>query len=393
MKANLFLVGVLVMAGFVNAQETHPEAVARKGVVSNPLHQSRSSETVCLNWEALKKTIPGLTKDNVVVVEPDTELLYVTQIVDLDDTAELLFQTDLAPGAKKQFRVMKRSDSQALPTAERKTYGRFVPERSDDFAWENDLIAFRMYGPALWNDAVNSGVDCWLKRVTYPIIDKWYGQMSEKTYHTDWGEGYDPYHVGKSAGCGGLRIVEDGHYLYSNVFDTWKVLANGPIRTVFELTYDTSWKAAGKNMTETKRITIDLGQRLCRFESRFTGPDAAAIKQFAVGVTTHDGKAQSGADLAKGLAWCWETIDELGLGTAVLVVNPDVKQTMIIGSKDKDESHVFLLADNTPSSVITYYTGYGWEKAGAFTTLETWQTYLENFKTCMDNPVTVQFTD
>ena len=26
-------------------------------------------------------------------------------------------------------------------------FGRFVPEREDDFAWENDKVAFRVYGP------------------------------------------------------------------------------------------------------------------------------------------------------------------------------------------------------------------------------------------------------
>ena len=30
-----------------------------------------------------------------------------------------------------------------------KVYGRYVPERKDDFAWENEYAAFRMYGPAL----------------------------------------------------------------------------------------------------------------------------------------------------------------------------------------------------------------------------------------------------
>ena len=30
-----------------------------------------------------------------------------------------------------------------------KVYGRHVPERKDDFAWENEYAAFRMYGPAL----------------------------------------------------------------------------------------------------------------------------------------------------------------------------------------------------------------------------------------------------
>ena len=52
---------------------------------------------------------------------------------------------------------------------------RFVPERKDDFAFENDKVAFRIYGPTLRDSKENSGVDCWVKRVDYPIIDKWYG--------------------------------------------------------------------------------------------------------------------------------------------------------------------------------------------------------------------------
>src|SRR5687767_4261811 len=56
------------------------------------------------------------------------------------------------------------------------TYCRAVPERADDFAWENDLAAFRVYGPALRSKPENSGIDCWLKRVEYPIIDKWYAR-------------------------------------------------------------------------------------------------------------------------------------------------------------------------------------------------------------------------
>ena len=63
---------------------------------------------------------------------------------------------------------------------EARTHCRFVPERLDDFAWENVKIAFRAYGLAARDRTENSGIDCWLKRVDYPIIDKWYGQMKKK---------------------------------------------------------------------------------------------------------------------------------------------------------------------------------------------------------------------
>ncbi|MEY3896376.1 MAG: hypothetical protein RLZZ214_1896, partial [Verrucomicrobiota bacterium] len=49
--------------------------------------------------------------------------------------------------------------------AKPRAFARFVPERSDDFAWENDLVAFRTYGPALRPGPENSGIDCWFKRV------------------------------------------------------------------------------------------------------------------------------------------------------------------------------------------------------------------------------------
>ena len=44
-----------------------------------------------------------------------------------------------------------------------------MPERLDDFAWENDLVAFRAYGSAIrrTKGPEDSGIDCWLKRVRY----------------------------------------------------------------------------------------------------------------------------------------------------------------------------------------------------------------------------------
>ena len=49
-------------------------------------------------------------------------------------------------------------------TPEPTTFARFVPERSDDFARENDKVAFRAYGPALHDSKEKSGV------VSAPIV-------------------------------------------------------------------------------------------------------------------------------------------------------------------------------------------------------------------------------
>ncbi len=75
-----------------------------------------------------------------------------------------------------------------MPPFPTKTFARYVPERLDDFAWENDRIAHRIYGPALETAAaggfqmIASGIDVWSKRVRYPIVDRWY-LKSHDNYH------------------------------------------------------------------------------------------------------------------------------------------------------------------------------------------------------------------
>lgn len=360
-------------------------------IAENPTLKFRDSETISLDFKEIQKSISAINKDSVAVYDFRSNRLLVTQIIQDQDKIDLLFQSDFAPGQKKYFWIMKQPSNLSRPKSKLTTYCRYISERQDDFAWENDCVAFRVYGPGMWKDAVNSGVDCCLKRVDYPIIDKWYGNMKEQSYHIDWGEGYDPYHVGKSPGCGGLAIGENGKYTHSNVYDSWKVIANGPIRSVFELTYDKSWKASDKQLVETKRISIDLGQQLCRFESIFTGPDAPEIKEFAIGITTHDQKAQSEANDYKGIVYCWETIDGEGLGTGAVAVMPPADPSWTRKSNEKDESSVNLIVNSRGNCSVIYYAGFGWSKAGKIETVDQWKSYLEDFKERIDHPIRINY--
>ena len=78
-------------------------------------------------------------------------------------------------------------------------------ERHDDFAWENDRVAHRMYGPDLeiWKKEplTSSGIDVWVKRAKRLVVNDWY--MTDD-YHRDNGDGADFYSVSKSRGCGGI---------------------------------------------------------------------------------------------------------------------------------------------------------------------------------------------
>ena len=259
------------------------------------------------------------------------------------------------------------------------TYCRFVPERKDDFAWENDKVAFRAYGPALRSGVEDSGIDCWFKRVDYPIIDKWYKNAAAgKPYHTDYGEGNDAYHVGSSRGCGGLGLWIDEKLVISDTFIEWRIIRCEPAESVFVLTYE--YKVGADTYKEEKQITIKMGDQLFKAESTFWKNGELAVGlPVAIGITTHDGKAVASKDVSKGWMACWETIEEYGAGTGVVMDPKAIQEFRLIESPNKDESHALFITRADAKGKVTYFAGYGWAKAGEIKTSEDWNNYLEHF--------------
>ena len=77
-------------------------------------------------------------------------------------------------------------------------------------------------------------------------------------------------------GAGGTGIW-DGKQLYVGTnFKSWRILANGPVRTIIELHYD-AWDAAGAKVSEVKRITVDAGRFFDRIDSTFTFTGPASL--------------------------------------------------------------------------------------------------------------------
>ncbi|MBN2684785.1 MAG: DUF4861 family protein [Pontiellaceae bacterium] len=260
-----------------------------------------------------------------------------------------------------------------------RTFCRFVPERSDDFAWENDKIAFRAYGPALRDGTENGGVDCWLKRVDYPIIDKWYKEDQEgKPYHTDHGEGYDPYHVGASLGCGGIGLWIDDELITSETFVQWKGIKNEEQESIFELSY--AWSHGGHDYTLTKRMEIRLGDRLFKTTATFQKDgEIAANLPVVIGITTHEGVATASMNSNEGWLACWETIDESGLGTGVVIDPEKVEEYRLLKESVADKSHALILSSTDAKGQISWWAGYGWERAEEIKTSAEWNAYLVQF--------------
>ena len=114
---------------------------------------------------------------------------------------------------------------------------------------------------------ISSGIDCWLKKVNYPVINKWYkASESNISYHEDHGEGLDNYHVGISR----VPVVcaikgEDNQYFVSKNFTNHKTLSTGPLRTLFQLDY-ANWRGLKGMIKEQKTISLDYGNNLMKIE-------------------------------------------------------------------------------------------------------------------------------
>ena len=264
-------------------------------------------------------------------------------------------------------------------------FARFVPERSDDFAWENDLVAFRAYGPALRHGPENSGIDCWFKRVPYPIIDKWYMAdrvklpygKATKSYHQDHGEGYDGFKVGDSRGCGGISVWADGQLHNSKTFVAQRLIENTPQRVAFELDYASDLK--GKVLRETKRITLIMGQRLYQCDSRFTLDAAPAAKlDVAIGLMPQVKGSQAVFSPKTGIMQTWEKHEGFGLGLGV-VIEPSRVADMITHTDPAGQSQALCLARTDARGAIRWFAGFGWEARGEITSAAKWSTHLTTF--------------
>lgn len=375
--------------------------------VTHDLDAPRPSETISVPWRDVAKALPGALLQKIAVKDAAGHSLpyQVTNIApEAKDPkgvgiayGDLIFQHDFAAGEKSASFTVERTEtvSAVFPS---KVFARYVPERLDDFAWENDKIGHRTYGPALAAPAapgsgkevlVTSGLDVWCKRVNYLIVDRWYNKGHDH-YHHDEGEGMDMYGVGTSRGCGGTGIWDGQNLFVGRNYKTWKVLANGPIRAIFELTYD-AWDANGAKVSEIKRFTVDAGHNLDQIDSTFTSEGGPAELTVAVGLNKasadkgQEAKYEVTSNSENGFLTQWIIQKTNGsLGTAVVVPPESGFQGFAA-----DKMNELVLAKTTSGQPLHYYVGAGWSKAGEFTTQQSWNDYVAAFAHRVRSPIKV----
>lgn len=365
--------------------------------VTNNLDINRSFETVEIDLDLLKsneelKFTAGKTY-KISEVGTTSELVSQLSDTDGDGTADvLLLQPIIDANSSKSFTIgLKDIEDQTdeIPTC----YSRFVPERTDDYAWENDRVAFRTYGPVAQKmiednvpgGTLSSGMDAWLKRVDYPIINKWYKKELETdgSYHEDDGEGLDNFHVGTSRGVGGIAIKVDTAYQFSRNFTDYKTIETGPIRTSFWITY-APWKAGDKTIKEKKYISLDRGSNLSKFRVEIDGSET-----LSVGLTLHEKDGETTTDVEEGWVSYWEPYFGSELGTGVVVPSSAMLGYDKYVTDAKDLSNLYAQLKVVDGEAV-YYTGFGWKKSKQFSSKEEWNNYLKQFAKKINTPLQVE---
>lgn len=363
---------------------THAAAQNQLTVTAvNKLRVARAGETI----ELTAKDLSALTEKDLnklhVLDGSGKEVLSQSVDTDYDDYHKpdtLIFQADFAPGETKTFNVTAGSKRE-YKKEDFRAYGRFVRERFDDFAWENDKVGHRTYGKALitWKGEplTSSAIDIWSKRTSKLVINDWY---MVDNYHIDLGEGLDAYSAGPTRGCGGSGIWANNQIFIPTNFVDSRVLTNGPIRVMFELVYE-PFDANGVKVSKVLRISLDAGSQLNHFRPFYRADSPVAI---AVGLKKAKDE-QKDFSAERGWLTSWQPMDKnLGMQGLAVLLNPDDVDRL---AEDARNNLVVMKAKT--SSPVSYWAGFAWDRAGQITSAEAWKKYVDDFGERLRSPIAV----
>jgi hypothetical protein len=346
--------------------------------IQNNSALERKETIVSIKWETIVSHYPQIDTTEFVVINSVTKKQVPFQLEHhgLKAIQNLLVQVDIKAKSTLSLYIQKGKPETFVV----KTYARFVPERKDDFAWENDLIAFRTYGKAIEKSKDDAyGLDVWVKRTDKMVINERYKRME---YHIDHGDGMDYYHVGFSLGAGNMAPYVNDTIRYSGNYHQWKVLDNGPLRSSFQLIYDT-WDAGGIKVKATKTISIDAGSQLNRIENIYSFEDSKPLP-VVVGIIKRPETGVISLNEQQGIMGYWEpTHGEDGTtGVGSILTTP--VSNILVGNMQ-------MLAKTTVKNnePIIYYSGAAWDKAGKITNAKQWFKYLDTFYQQLKNPLIV----
>lgn len=382
--------------------------------VTNPLAMERSNEMVEVSMETVTDRLGLADTAQIVVLNADGQQVPYQITYD----GKVIFPAAIAAGGTATYTIQT-----GTPEAfDVKACGRCYPERMDDMAWENDLVAFRAYGPALQTKGERGfGYDLFTKyNTTEPMLEAMYAKelnketlakiaelkktdpkaaaelSRERSYHIDHGYGMDCYAVGPTLGAGVAALMVNDTIIYPWCYKNQEILDNGPLRFTVKLEFTPLTVKGDSTVVETRLITLDAGSHLNK-----TAVSYSNLKEtlpIVAGIVLHEPDGAVVADAANGyITYVDPTTGpdngKIFMGAAVPAVVKDAK-TVLFSEKEKKErnnadGHVLAVSDYEPGSEYVYYWGFAWDKAD-IKTADAWNRYMADFAQKVRNPLTVK---
>lgn len=344
----------------------------------NPLPVARERETL----ELTRSQLAPLGESDLwkIHVRDASGRELIVQAVDTDfdelHTPDIvIFQSDFGPGERRSFSVTAGARQKYTP-ADYKAYGRFVRERFDDFAWENDRIAHRTYGQALegWKGEplTSNSIDIWSKLGPRLIINEWY-MMGDAYYHDMSPNGGDFYSAGPTRGDGASGLWAADRLWVARNFVASRQLANGPIRVLFELDYP-PFDVNGRKLTQTVRVALDAGSQLDHYLVSLRPEDGSGALTAAVGLKKVAGE-EKWLDPAVGTIVTWQPVERhYGMQGLAAIVDPGAW-----AGPAEDARNNLVRVNVAAGNVLDYWAGFAWDRAGRITSPAAWRAYVERF--------------
>ena len=382
--------------------------------VTNPLAMERSNEMVEVSMETITNRLGLADTAQIVVLDADGQQVPYQITYD----GKVIFPATIAANGAATYTIQT-----GTPEAfDVKACGKCYPERMDDMAWENDLVAFRAYGPALQAKGERGfGYDLFTKyNTTEPILEAMYAKelnketrakiaelkktdpkaaaelSRERSYHIDHGYGMDCYAVGPTLGAGVAALMVNDSIIYPWCYKNQEILDNGPLRFTVKLEFTPLTVKGDSTVVETRLITLDAGSHLNR-----TAVSYSNLKEtlpIVAGIVLHEPDGAVVADAANGyITYVDPTTGpdngKIFMGAAVPTVVKDAK-TVLFSEQEKKErnnadGHVLAVSDYEPGSEYVYYWGFAWDKAD-IKTADAWNRYMADFAQKVRNPLTVK---
>ena len=325
------------------------QSTASRIVIENPSATALKEQVVSIPWETFSARCAVTDTNGFRIIDPRTKREVPVQLERMGKSGvqSLLLQVDIPAGGSLTLNCVK---GQRAPV-KAKTYGRYIPERKDDFAWENDRIAFRAYGKALENTRENAhGLDVWVKRSRELVVNERYRRND---YHKDNGDGLDYYHVGFTLGAGNIAPYWQDSVWYPGNYSRWELLDNGPLRSTFRLYYDPV-TLPGHKVSSVKTISIDAGTYMNRITAQYdiAGMDSLPV---VIGIVTRKDPGRMHVDEQQGIMTYWEPTDPKWGTTTVGIVSP------VSGKLRVTPLQILLQTRIATNKPFTYHMGAAWD--------------------------------